>query len=651
MSLMKRNSSFIKLIYPIGISLFLLFNLSHAQDGTIFPDTYGEELIQDLQQAYKPAYVLSYDNARDTMFAVIDNHNGQVTGVYSGYTITLDPNADPSSDAYDKDMNTEHTWPQSMGADHGNAHSDLHHLYPARSEVNSSRGNDPFYDIDDNQTDKWWRLDYYQTTIPTQNIDEYSEVDNDVSHFEPREDHKGNVARSMFYFYTMYRDQADSNFFNEQKETLRRWNLQDTVDAHERQRSQLVATYQDGKENPFVLDTTLVRRAYFYNGSSGTDIANPQNFTATTIDSADIRLTWTQNDSGDDVMIVWNTGGSFGSPTDGTSYSDGEEALGGMIIGRSSATEYVHSQLNSATTYYYKAFSVHGSAGSERYSGGTNADATTQAGNSGSSPAQPGDIIITEIMQNPDAVYDSDGEWFEIYNASDHNIDINGWFIKDNDTDSHQISNGGALTIQPGNYMVLGRNANSATNGGVTVAYQYSGIDLANGADEIILYLADGVTEIDRVEYDGGVTWPDPTGASMYFTGSASDDNNIGANWSVSTLPWDGSAGDLGSPGYGNMPSLVGIKLRISPCSFALNNYPNPFNPSTKIEYRISTAAWVRVAVYDLLGRKLRTIVNKRQAAGQYAVTFKGNGLASGLYLCKLQVGRQVRVHKMLLAR
>ena len=121
-------------------------------------------------------------------------------------------------------------------------------------------------------------------------------------------------------------------------------------------------------------------------------------------------------------------------------------------------------------------------------------------------------LAITEIMQNPSAVNDSDGEWFEIFNSGDIELDLNGWTIKDADTDNHTISS--SLIINSGEYKVLGINSNSSTNGGVTVDYQYSGIFLANGADELVLINTND-TVFDSVAYDGGTTFPDPTGSSM----------------------------------------------------------------------------------------------------------------------------------------
>ena len=158
-------------------------------------------------------------------------------------------------------------------------------------------------------------------------------------------------------------------------------------------------------------------------------------------------------------------------------------------------------------------------------------------------------IVINEIMQDPNAVYDSAGEWFELYNPTASPIDIEGWTIKDNDTDSHLISNGGPLLIPAGGYLVLGNNSDFATNGGVNVDYSYGGSwYLANSADEVVLF--DGsLNEVDRVEYDGGSTFPDPTGASMALFDPALD-NNVGANWCTASTPY--GAGDLGTPGAAN---------------------------------------------------------------------------------------------------
>lgn len=165
----------------------------------------------------------------------------------------------------------------------------------------------------------------------------------------------------------------------------------------------------------------------------------------------------------------------------------------------------------------------------------------------GSQTVSPGDIIITEIMQNPSAVSDANGEWFEIYNPTPSAIDLNGWTIRDDGTDIHII--GGPLIIPINDFLVLGINDTSNVNGNYSTDYRYSGFVLGNGADEVILEDPDGV-EIDRVNYDGGSNFPDPNGASMTVMNFQSN-NNLGSNWIESSArePTFTASGDFGSPG------------------------------------------------------------------------------------------------------
>jgi len=159
-----------------------------------------------------------------------------------------------------------------------------------------------------------------------------------------------------------------------------------------------------------------------------------------------------------------------------------------------------------------------------------------------------GDIVINEIIQNPSAVSDTNGEWFELFNRTDAPIDINGWTIEDNDSDDFVIDNSGPLNVPAGGYVVLGRNADFGSNGGVNVDYEYSGMFLSNGSDELVV--RDGsLAEIDRVEWDNGATFPDPNGASMSLISPVLD-NNVGANWCTGTTPY--GDGDRGTPGAAN---------------------------------------------------------------------------------------------------
>ena len=249
------------------IILFIWFISESLICQTIIgPGLTRESLFNYLSTNYKTSTTLGYNQARDVMYSIIDlEDDNTLKGIYTNYTITIDPNQDPRPQTNAQNMNCEHSWPQSMGAGSEPQKSDLHHLYPCRGNVNSSRGNKPYAEIDDNDTDKWWRFDYYETSIPSQYIDEFSEVDNDNGKFEPREVVKGNIARGMFYFFTIYNDEADHNFFEEQKDFLNLWHKQDPVDDIELARTLSIASYQDDIVNPFVIDSTLVKRIWYFN--------------------------------------------------------------------------------------------------------------------------------------------------------------------------------------------------------------------------------------------------------------------------------------------------------------------------------------------------------------------------------------------------
>lgn len=107
------------------------------------------------------------------------------------------------------------------------------------------------------------------------------------------------------------------------------------------------------------------------------------------------------------------------------------------------------------------------------------------------------------------------------------------------------------------------------------------------------------------------------------------------------------------------MPSKpTGIdKTELENQSFLLSqNYPNPFNPITTIEYSLPSISIrgnskVSLVIYDLLGRKIKTLVNKEQPSGIYKVTFNGIGLSNGIYFYRLNAGNRTEIKKIILMK
>jgi hypothetical protein len=100
--------------------------------------------------------------------------------------------------------------------------------------------------------------------------------------------------------------------------------------------------------------------------------------------------------------------------------------------------------------------------------------------------------------------------------------------------------------------------------------------------------------------------------------------------------------------------NLVGVSSNQNnnPAKYSLSqNYPNPFNPSTTITYALPKAGNVKLTIYDVLGREVKTLVNEYKTAGTYNVTFDGSSLSSGLYFYRINAGGFTETKKMLLIK
>lgn len=109
---------------------------------------------------------------------------------------------------------------------------------------------------------------------------------------------------------------------------------------------------------------------------------------------------------------------------------------------------------------------------------------------------------------------------------------------------------------------------------------------------------------------------------------------------------------------WGNTSAVINVTgidedlIGLTPETFQLySNYPNPFNPSTKIRYAIAKSAFTTLKVYSLLGQEIATLINEEKAPGVYEVNFDGLSLTSGTYLYKLQAGEFSETRKMILLK
>jgi hypothetical protein len=88
------------------------------------------------------------------------------------------------------------------------------------------------------------------------------------------------------------------------------------------------------------------------------------------------------------------------------------------------------------------------------------------------------------------------------------------------------------------------------------------------------------------------------------------------------------------------------------PRNFKLSqNFPNPFNPRTSLQYTVGSRQFVTLKVYDILGNEIATLVNEEKPAGEYEVEFNGANLPSGIYFYQLKAGGYIETKKMVLLK
>jgi hypothetical protein len=85
--------------------------------------------------------------------------------------------------------------------------------------------------------------------------------------------------------------------------------------------------------------------------------------------------------------------------------------------------------------------------------------------------------------------------------------------------------------------------------------------------------------------------------------------------------------------------------------SFLRQNYPNPFNSTTTISYDLFTNSLVTLTIYDVFGRQIEILLNKRETAGVHSVRFDASGLPGGVYFYRLQAGMYHDTNKLLLVK
>ena len=259
-------------------------------------------------------------------------------------------------------------------------------------------------------------------------------------------------------------------------------------------------------------------------------------------------------------------------------------------------------------------------------------------------------LVINEINYKSSPAFDTE-DWIELYNPVDSAVDISGWKIMDDNINNAFTFLPGTI-IQGGGYIVVSRDTAAFNSHHINIPNVYGNLNfgLSSSGDMILLF--DGNDNlIDSVMFGVSGEWtslPNGNGPTLSLV-NPQFDNTIAQNWSASN--------PYGTPGRLNDTYTKLDDENTAVTDFHLyNNYPNPFNPSTKIKYSVPSISHVQLKVYDLLGREIAELVNDSKPAGAYEVDFNAeNGLPSGVYFYTLSVSgssdNKVVTKKMILLK
>ena len=210
-------------------------------------------------------------------------------------------------------------------------------------------------------------------------------------------------------------------------------------------------------------------------------------------------------------------------------------------------------------------------------------------------------------------------------------------------------------TLEASSYLVLCEDSTEFSQAYPEVENYIGSLGFGfSGNGELLRLLDNFEGLVDFVNYDDSSPWPtepDGSGRTLELINSQLD-NDIAESWAASTVQY-------GTPGYVNSAysSLSNDSDVLLPTEFAMHqNYPNPFNPITSIKYDLPTDAYTVMEIFDIMGRHVKTLVDKNQTAGFKTIQWNATNdrnepVSAGLYLYTIQAGEFRQTRKMILLK
>ena len=163
-------------------------------------------------------------------------------------------------------------------------------------------------------------------------------------------------------------------------------------------------------------------------------------------------------------------------------------------------------------------------------------------------------------------------------------------------------------------------------------------------------------TDGELIVAASGGTPDGETGSFGTFTFNVSENFNDETVVSITNMRWN--EGDVIADAASMTVSYaLGVDGELFPNEFSLHqNYPNPFNPVTTLRYDLPELTHVNIIIYDMLGRKIRTLINEQQDPGYKSLIWNatndyGKPVSAGIYLYQIQAGEYIQTKKMVLLK
>lgn len=256
-------------------------------------------------------------------------------------------------------------------------------------------------------------------------------------------------------------------------------------------------------------------------------------------------------------------------------------------------------------------------------------------------------VVINEIMSNDNKDF-KQGDWIELHNPTDKDISLENWKLCDegdidywenlidvNEVDSNDLFRFPANTIlKAGQYLVVCRELDLFKAAYPEIKNCIGGLTFGLSKDDVLFLFDNNDSLVTVVNFSTNAPWPEADNSTTIGLRNPKHLNHLPLNWSVSN--------GKGTPGTGN--GFVAIMHQdykaLIPTRFHLGqNFPNPFRTITTIQFALPEEQTVHINVYNIAGRLMEKIVNKRLPAGVHKVVWNARGYSPGLYFYRIKAG------------